>query len=224
MNRVPGGRSAGHRTESARQTDCEVASAFRKRASEVFPGRKNQLGMAEDDAVRLWLAWRGDPSFLIANLRKRTEREGSWRVVKYTEIPGLCERYAYLEARCLQQAFPDNVLARLAQFVISEVGHTPGAVVDVKGSEKAVEHGTVEWSFSNVKEGLVVDVRWPSKVAPGLCSRIIVLSSDSILCSRFPALDRTTASNRTLDGGFARFLEKAERKEQKRWARWLTRS
>ena len=169
----------------------------------------------------------GDPSYLIANFSDRAERESSWRVVRYTEIPELPEGHNHVEARSLGRDLPEHVLARLVQFVLKELDRVPGAEVKVEGSpegqgENLLHRAIAERACSHVKAGGVLTIRWPSKEAPGLFSRIIVLSKDSILDSKYPALDRATGPERESDRGFTKFLERAEKKRQKRWVRWVT--
>lgn len=183
--------------------------------------------MAEDDAFRLWLAWRGDPSYIIACLSDRGEREGSWRVVKYTEIQELWERHNHVEARSLGQDFPEHVLARLFQFVSREAGRVPGAetILETAKNAPGPSHAAQPIpgdAYGHLKAGGTLTVRWPSREAPGLFARIMVLSKDSIQDSKYPGLERALGARRERDRGFTRFLERADRKRQKRWVRWVT--
>lgn len=205
----------------------ELAAAFSARAQEVFGKHRNAQQDAEDDAFRLWLAWRGDPAYLIANLGGRGEREGLWRVVKYTEIPGLSETHNQVEARGLGQDFPEHVLARLFQFVSREASRTPGAEASLDGTETSPSPnhpGRVlqDDAYGRVKAGEVLTVRWPSKGAQGLFARIIVLSKGSIEDSKYPGLESASGARGRGDSRFTKFLERADRKRQKRWVRWVT--
>ena len=221
------GEASQRRNDHPRGSDIDLAGAFRTRAMEVFGRHDRSLGLAQDDAFRLWLAWRGDPSYLVANLSDRTERESSWRVVRYTEIPGLSEEYDHVEARSIGQVFPEHVLARLTQFVLRELSRAPGAEVEVEGfpgdqSSRLSREAVEAEAFGQLKAGRALTVRWPSNGAPGLSSRVLVLSKDSVMDSKYPALDGVVGPHRASDRGFTRFLERAERKRQKRWVRWAT--
>jgi hypothetical protein len=206
--------------------DSQLAAAFQTRAREVFGRNEKAQLLAEDDAFRLWLAWRGDPSYLIANLSDRKDRESAWRIVKYADIPGLAEEHDHVEARSLGEDFPDHVLARLTQFVLRELNGLSGAEVEMRGNEeqtpRTFRQPITEDAFGYLKAGKVITIRWPSKGAPGLFSRILVLSKDSIQDSKYPALDSVTGPHREGDRGLAKFLERAEKKHQKRWVRWVT--
>ncbi|MDG7016554.1 MAG: hypothetical protein JRM82_04170, partial [Nitrososphaerota archaeon] len=151
-----------------------MAITFRTRAMEVFGRHGQSLQLAQDDAYRLWLAWRGDPSYLIANLSDRKDRESAWRVVKYTDIPELAEEHDHVEARSLGHDFPDHVLARLTQFVLRELNGLSGAEVEMRGNEEQTpgtsRQAITEDAFGHLKAGKVITVRWPSKGAPGLLS------------------------------------------------------
>jgi hypothetical protein len=215
------------RIDPVSSKESELAASFQTRAREVFGRQDKAQRLAEEDAFRLWLAWRGDPSYLIANLSDRAERESSWRVVRYTEIPELSEGRNHVEARSMGIDFPEHVLARLTQYVLRELDRVPGAEVKVEGSpegqdEDLPHRAIAERAYGHVKAGRTLTIRWPSKEAPGLFSRIIVLSKDSILDSKYPALDRATSPERESDRGFTKFLERAEKKHQKRWVRWVT--
>lgn len=205
----------------------ELAAAFSQRAKEVFGRHRDARQAAEDDALRLWLAWRGDPTYLIANLGGTSGRESSWRVVKYTEIPGLLETHNQIEVRGLGQGFPEHVLASLFQFVSREAGRTPGAEFSLdeietsKGPDR-LRRVLPDDAYGRVKTGGILSVRWPSKGAPGLLARIIVLSNASLEDSRYPGLVSTSGARGRGDRGFTRFLERADRKRQKRWVRRVT--
>ena len=215
------------RSDPTSLKDSELAAAFRSRASEVFGRHDRSLQLAQDDASRLWLAWRGDPTYLIANLSDRMETEGAWRVVKYTEIPEITETHDHVEARSLGHDFPDHVLAHLTQFVLQELSRLPGAKVEVGETQEEAKsdfshRAIAEEAYNLLKAGKALTIRWSSRGAPGLFSRILVLSKDSVQYSKYPALDRVTASRRESDRGFTKFLERAEKKHQKRWVRWVT--
>lgn len=204
-----------------------MADALRARASEVFGRHNRPLQLAKIDAFRLWLAWRGDSSYLIANLSGLPSREGSWQVVKYTEIPRLSEAHNYLEARCLGKEFPEHVQAHFIRFVLQEISRMPPAKVELEGSleesgQDLPYRAVAEEAFSLVKGGRVLTARWPSKGAPGLFSRVIVLSNGSIQDSKYPALDRTPGPRRASNRGLTKFLERTEKKHQERWVRWVT--
>ncbi len=220
-------RTSQRRSDRVDSKESELAASFQTRAREVFGRHDKAQRMAEEDAFRLWLAWRGDPSYLIAILSDRGERESSWRVVRYTEIPELQEGHNHVEARSLGRDLPEHVLARLVQFVLKELDRVPGAEIEVEGSSEGkgedFSHRTLtEGVYNHVREGRTLTIRWPSKAAPGLSSRIIVLSKDSIQDSKYPTLDRAMGSERESDRGFSKFLERADKKRQKRWVRWVT--
>ncbi len=200
-----------------------ASAAFRARALEVFGRRRESLQLAQEDASRLWLAWRGDSSYLIAALADRVERESSWRVVGYTDLPELCGRHDYVRAQSLEAELPEHVLARLMRFVLEQLDRAPGADVRVSdaGNEGAPEPpSSLSWrrTYGSLKEGKVLTVQWPSKGAPGLSLRTIALSKSWLEDAKYPGLDRV-ASPGPGSHAFTRFLEQAERKRQKRWLR-----
>jgi hypothetical protein len=216
------------RDANPRQVDSTLAADFRTRAMEAFGRHEKSLQLAQDEALRLWLAWRGDPSYLIVKLSDRSDRDSAWRVVKFTEIPRLTTERDYVEARSLGLSFPENVLAHFTRFVLQELDRTPGAEAEAvdnpdgritKLSRQAVLGG----AFGRLTAGDVLTVRWPSNVAPGLPSRIVVLSKGAFQDSKYPAFDRGADARRGTDRGFTKFLERAEKKHQQRWVRWVTR-
>jgi len=216
------------RSGPAGSKDSELATFFQRRAREVFGRNEKAQRLAEEDAFRLWLAWRGDPSYLIANLNNRAGRESSWRVIRYTEIPELAMERDHLEARSLGRSFPEHILAHFTRFVIQELDRMPGAESEVgedqdEGIMKLSRQAVQEEAFGRLRAGEVLTVRWPSKGAPGLFSRIAVLSKNSIQDSKYPALDRKADVGRGSERGFTKFLERAEKKNQQRWVRWATR-
>jgi len=216
------------REASTRQIDSSLAADFRTRAREAFGRNERSLRFAQDDAVRLWLAWRGDMSYLIVKLSDRSDRESAWRLAKYTEIPELTTEHDYLEARSLGYSFPEHVLAHFTRFVLQELDRIPGAESEVREQldekvTKLSRQAVQEEAFVRLSAGEVLTVRWPSKGAPGLLSRIAVLSKNSIQNSKYPGLDRGVNAGRGSDRGFTKFLERAEKKNQQRWVRWATR-
>ena len=216
------------RSGPASSKDSVLAAFFQTRAREVFGRNEKAQCLAEEDAFRLWLAWRGDPSYLIAHLSDRTGRESSWRVIRYTEIPELAMERDHLEARSLGHSFPEHVLAHFTRFVIQELDRMPGAESEVGEDQderiiKLSRQAVQEEAFGRLRAGGVLTVRWPSKGAPGLFSRIAVLSRNSIQDSKYPALDRKADTRCGSDRGFTKFLERADKKHQQRWVRWATR-
>jgi hypothetical protein len=207
--------------------DSELSTAFGVRAREVFGSHGKSQRLAEAEAIRLWLAWRGDQSYLVVHLGSRAVREGSWRVVRYTEIPGLSEEHNFIEARGFGRDLPEYVLARFIQFFVREVNRVPGARVTAEGIEESpgpvhVGHEIADEAYGYLKAGKVLTARWPGNGAPGLYARILVLSKDAVQDSRYPALAEVMGSHRESDRGFTKFLERAEAKRQKSWVKWVT--
>ncbi len=208
--------------------DSMLTSAFRTRAAEVFGGGERSFQLAQGDAMRLWLAWRGDPAYLIAKLGDRSERESTWRVVRFTEVPELAAEHDHVEARGLGGVLPDHVLAHFARFAFQESSRVPGAEAEVAGT---TEHGAARIpgleiqrvAYGYLKAGMSLTIRWPSRGAPGLCSRVMSLSQDSIQDSKYPGLERGTDWRTEGDQGLTRFLARVEKKNQRRWVRRITR-
>ena len=216
------------REASPQQIDSSLAADFQIRAREAFGRHERSLRLAQDEAVRLWLAWRGDPSYLIVKLSDRSDRESAWRVAKYNEIPELTTEHDYLEARSLGYSFPEHVLAHFTRFVLQELNRISGAESEAREGRdekitKLSRQAVQEEAFGRLRAGEVLTVRWPSKGTPRLLSRIVVLSKNSIQDSKYPGLDRGVDSVRGSDRGFTKFLLREEKKNQQRWVRWATR-
>lgn len=202
------------------EIDSDLGVAFGRRTSEVFGGMKRSRKTALEEALGLWLAWRGDSSYLITAVGKRPERESAWRVVGYTKVPELAKEYDQVEARSLAGAFPDQVLAFFARHIIAEVERRPGAevfseMVNDLGIQRA--RASAGQTFALVKDGRSVSVSWASKGAPGLASRTIALTGDRFQSSAYPLLDAASGKTRGNGPGFLKLLAKSARKKKVRW-------
>ena len=188
-------------------------------ATKIFGRESKSQETALEEALGLWLAWRGDSTYFVAVVGKRPEREASWRVVKYTQIPNLATKYDQVEARSLEGHFPDRVIAFFARYIMAEVERNPGSEVfseSPEGLEGTRQRISADQSFVRMKEGMSVSVRWPSKSAPGLASRTITLAKDSVQCLAYPLLDGAR-KRRGTGAGFLKLLEKSERRKKQRW-------
>lgn len=198
--------------------DPELERAFRNRAAEILGSKRRHMATDISEALKLWLAWRGDPSYLIAAVGKRRERETAWHVVRYRQIPELAAKHDEVEARSLGEVFPDHVLAFLVKFVCAELDRHPDAEVLSENPNSSTEDRSERISadriFSHAKRGATVVVRWPSSSAYGLSRKTIMLAKDRIRYSEYPALDRIESRNPI---GLTRFLEMSEKKNRTRW-------
>ena len=199
--------------------DSELERAFRTRANQIFGSKQRSVEAAIDEALELWLAWRGDSTYLIAAVGKRPDREMAWRVVRYTQVPELAAKYDETSARGLGGPFPDHILAFLVRFVSTELGRSRGAELlsESQGdssSEIQSERIRSDEVFGRLKRGAIITARWPSLKAPSLSRKLIVFSTDSIRCSEYPALDDVESRK---PPGLTRFLEKSEKKNRTRW-------
>ncbi|MDE1852770.1 MAG: hypothetical protein KGI38_03360 [Thaumarchaeota archaeon] len=199
--------------------DSELERAFRTRANQIFGSKQRSVDTAIDEALELWLAWRGDPAYLIAALGKRPEREMTWRVIKYTQVPELTAKYDETSTRSLGGPFPDHILAFLVRFVTTELDCSRGGELLSEGqgdtsSEIQSERIRSDEVFGRLKRGATITAKWPSLKAPSLSRKLIILSTDRIKCSKYPALDNAGSRKAV---GFMRFLEKSEKKNRTRW-------
>lgn len=199
--------------------DSELERAFRSRVNQIFGSKRRSVEMAIGEAFELWLAWRGDPAYLVAAVGKKPERELAWRIVRYTQIPELAARYDEIDASSLNGPFPDHILAFLVRFVSAELDRSRGAQALSEGpkalsSEIHPERISADLVFGRLKRGEMVIARWPSLKAPTLSRKTITLAVDRIECSEYPGLD--SPDNRK-PVGLTRFLEKSEKKNRARW-------
>ncbi len=198
--------------------DSELERTFRNRANQIFGSKRRSLVTANEEALELWLAWRGDPAYLIAEVGKRPDMERAWRVARFTQIPDLAAKYDDVSARSIGGSFPDHILAFFVRFLSAELSRSRGAELTSESSvnpssEVQPESIRSDEVFGRLKKGATVTARWPSTTAPSLSRKVIVLSTDRITCSEYPALD----VGRRKSAGLMRFLERSEKKNRARW-------
>lgn len=183
--------------------------------------------IAHDESIMLWLAWRGDPEYLITTVGINRNTETSWRVIHYRDIPAMFEKYDHIESKTLGENIPEHMLADLTKFLVSETENMPGAHVYLKeptdNDSVLSDNYNIEPndSFKYLSLGKTVVARWPSKSSPALCTRMILVSNKEVRCSKYPSIDsqykQTINTNK-----FMKFIEaRARQRKHRSLCRWL---
>ncbi len=206
----------------------DLEKKFEEYARRVYNQFKSPMQSATDEAKMLWLAWRGNEDYLICCLGKETGKESVWRVIHYSMIPDLCEKYNHIEVRSLNESFADYILAFISRFLTAESDKLGGAETVIQMAP-SLEHGrgqTVAIDqrelFAHISKGEEVSVRWHSQKAPTLFSKVISLSPSTFRCLKYPKLDAPMKTLR-ISNNFMRFFKRDESSSRRRRRRSLTR-
>ncbi len=194
-----------------------VSECFRERAEKVFASFNDPYDVAVQDAKMMWLAWRGDDRFVQVHLSDRAGSGSSWRFCQYEEIPGLTELHRYLEARPLQHAFSDHVVASLVVLMQHEVEDGSGVrvyavPVDAEKPTEEVMPGVSD-AYAKVKEGFEVIADWHQRPGEPLKTKSISIRSDRFVFADFPRLASRTSSGAK---GWARVLADHDKADSRR--------
>ncbi len=200
---------------------------FETQATRIYAHFKLPTEIALDEAKKLWLAWRGDSDYLISCLSNKTDKESAWRVIHYTELPDLCNKYDHVEAQSLNKSFSDHVIAFLSRFLTDESGKLPG-VETISQASMSLEYDQPEISvidphelFGHINNGREICVRWRSANVPNLFAKVFSLSCSSFKYSNYPKLDAPIKNTRT--SNFMLFFKRDEASSRRRRRRSLTR-
>ncbi len=158
---------------------------FELEAKRIFSQFGDPAQRAAEDAMMMWLAWRGDESYLQALLSDQLGSESSWRFCRYSDVEGLITRFKHVEVRPIVPPFADHVLARLAVLVQKRVAEdrgaevyrvTPDGIPEVGGERNAIDE-----VYRHAKEGFDVVADWPKEPHGILKRRTMSLSSRRFL-------------------------------------------
>jgi uncharacterized membrane protein YecN with MAPEG domain len=210
-----------------RVSDSNLSNKFLQAEKRIYGNFSESHQIALDESMMLWLAWRGDPEYMITASGINFDKEISWRLIHYKDISSMFEKYDHVESRILGGIIPDHMLAYFARFLINETEKVPGYQVHIEESiandKERTNYYSIEPndSFKYLSSGKTIVARWPSESSSVLCTRTITISNKEVRCSKYPSIDsqykQTINTNK-----FMKFIEtRARQRKHRSLSRWL---